>query len=108
MLKGKPTVYKTVLCDQEGCSEPVCFEIWDDDGPVRDECEQHATATVENSNGELRLKDPRFNVVSSSSSAGESLEAQVESIKRCYEDELRKLGILSSENSGETSGDSGE
>ena len=48
-----------MLCDQEGCTEPICFEIWDDDGPVRGECEAHAIATVENSKGELRLKDPR-------------------------------------------------
>jgi hypothetical protein len=57
--KGKPVVYENALCEQEGCAEPVCFEIWDDDGPVRGECEAHAIVTVENSNGELRLKDPR-------------------------------------------------
>lgn len=51
--------FRGMLCDQEGCTERFCFEIWDDDGIVRRECEAHAIASAENSHGELRLKDPR-------------------------------------------------
>ena len=49
---------KTPLCDEEFCSEVAGFQIIDEEGEVVGYgCEPHAVAKVENSGGELYLRD---------------------------------------------------
>lgn len=61
----KPHELSAIRCEQEPeCELPAAYETLSDDdtdgcGPIGYYCERHALAIVENSDGDLRLREMR-------------------------------------------------